>query len=195
MASWGLLGGLGAGMSQAGQNMFEQAKQDRINEFRMQLQQEQNSHNSKESAADRQHRADLQADQQRFTAQQAQLKAKNDLAVAQAEGKRGNWDQHELSNGDIMLIDRYTGETRYVSSNPVLRVNGDANLPPPSFHYTGNTTGVGGANTGVVDNTATDKSNVATSEAEAEAVRAKNSRSNALRVKTAPSPSSVPDGG
>lgn len=131
MASWGLLGGLGAGMSQAGQNMFEQAKQDRINEFRMQLQQEQNAHNSKESAKDRQHRADLQADQQKFTAEQAQLKAKNDLAVAQAEGKRGNWNQHELSNGDIMLIDRYTGETRYVSSNPIINSlsQGGFNLP------------------------------------------------------------------
>jgi hypothetical protein len=137
MASWGLLGGLGAGMSQAGQNMFEQAKQDRINEFRMQLQQEQNAHNSKESAKDRQHRADLQADQQRFTAQQAQLKAKNDLAVAQVKGVKPDWQKVELADGSVIFVDPNTGKQQFVSSNPVMHVNGDANLPPTGFHNVG----------------------------------------------------------
>ena len=36
MASWGLLGGLGQGMQQAGDNMYEQAKLQRIQEWRRQ---------------------------------------------------------------------------------------------------------------------------------------------------------------
>lgn len=43
MASWGLLGGLGQGMQQAGANMYEQAKLQRIQEWKDQSLQQQNA--------------------------------------------------------------------------------------------------------------------------------------------------------
>jgi hypothetical protein len=52
MASWGLLGGLGQGMQQAGDNMYEQAKLQRIQEWKDQALQQQNAREDRIRAED-----------------------------------------------------------------------------------------------------------------------------------------------
>lgn len=52
MASWGLLGGLGQGMQQAGANMYEQAKLQRIQEWKDQALQQQNAREDRIRAED-----------------------------------------------------------------------------------------------------------------------------------------------
>lgn len=141
MSKLGLLGGLGAGMSQVGQNMFEQAKLDRINEFRMKVQQGQNKFSAKENAANRQQRAELQADQQSFTAKQAQLNAANNLKVAQAKGVKPDWQKVELADGSVIFVDPNTGEQKFVSSNPVMHAKSNAAIPTGDFHNTSSVNG------------------------------------------------------
>jgi len=52
MASWGLLGGLGQGLQQAGDNMYEQAKLQRIQEWKDQALQQQNAREDRIRAED-----------------------------------------------------------------------------------------------------------------------------------------------
>lgn len=138
MSKLGLLSGLGAGMSQVGQNMFEQAKHDRINEFRMQMQQGQQEFTANENAANRQQRADLQADQQRFTGEQARLQANNNLEVAKVRSKfdqakeiNGAWKESELADGSIVFTNVITGQQRFVSANPIVNVLNQGQLTLP----------------------------------------------------------------